>query len=415
MKKIISKINSYYKLCFGQALEAPIGIHEYHDPSGAGSADQAWYRNELESLNLLNKPKPTDKKVSLFLKKNGILESKYLGGGLISSAYEILLSVNPEWQYKVAKVSQSKNEIDRMYELESFKLKMPEKFHKHFIKIYDRFETPGFSLYGIVVENLEELPKELEKLLFPARSFREVPYPIQYRETRESIKKKELDLINELYRYVSSNQFNIDFMKNIKASSRFTSEMEEFITLFLNRLRLFNVDIYNIKQNSIRNNDSTIDFINDLVSESFLKKIISGILPDDNDIKIDLNTIKDLIVDTIMNVLDYYEYNLKNTMLPINESIYNQRKSSKNLHEILGRYSEGSEFLEFLDELSKIGVKFGDIKDGNLMMRKSDNAIVIIDAGMFRFGNTTDSIPHQPEISNINKERRSIDPEATIV
>jgi hypothetical protein len=292
----------------------------------------------LEDDKLLNKWNSNSKnslqqelsKLGIYTISRGEDDSYNLGAGM----HNFVVDVVYKGKRCVARMSKSLDERNSLLRFVSYKDRLPEKFHKHFPKIYKTFEIKQqftAKLYGTVVEILDPLPPAL---------YHELGEHENESEETDKIRSSRIQLLKD-------EDLVLDIIENVislrdKQQFYFSTYLEEILPKLDS---LAGVSIYEAE---------------DLFTDGFDTKKADPLYS---------FTVREKIVEDLIGVLSQ-------SAIPV---------FSNDPHQISkhNQSSKVQEFYQFLLELEQLGLSWGDLHVDNYMMRRDTGDLVVVDPGYF--------------------------------
>lgn len=292
----------------------------------------------LEDDKLLNKWNSNSKntlqqelsKLGIYTITRGEDDSYQLGAGM----HNFVIDVVYKGKRCAARMSKSLDERNSLLRFVSYKDRLPEKFHKHFPKIYKTFEIKQqftAKLYGTVVEILDPLPPAL---------YHELGEHENESEEKDKIRGSRIQLLKD-------EDIVLDIIENVislrdKQQFYFSTYIEEILPKLdsLVGMSIYEAENLFIEAFDTKKSDNLWSF-----------------------------NVREKIVEDLIGILSH-------SAIPVFSS--DPHQISKH-----NQSSKVQEFYEFLLALKNAGMTWSDLHVDNYMMRKGTGDLVVVDPGLF--------------------------------
>lgn len=328
--------------------------------------------------------------LSSFMKKNGYSNIKYLAKGMAN----IVFSATTGGKDVILKVTNSKSDIEANLKLKAIKqsLKSKPELARHIMEVYDIIDFHK-DIKIIITERLKHFDLSnnvgitLKRILFGEE---------RGQPTREQVTEHMSKMLR-----TSDPIANFDIYVNEKLSINIDYLIDRDFIMPVIKDVFSDCDI-SVPDNKwdegkiFRSIYSTLfEMRKELISKSKNEKYkISS-----EDFQKEARKKAYIIIDKILSVLEIKvesedESNLFNSLLKILLSSFTGNLMPERLEvggkpkiTALENLPETRSFARLLKYLESKGIKFRDMREMNIMVRPSDNSLVISDPGMFKFSN----------------------------
>lgn len=290
-----------------------------------------------------------------------------LGQGGFQTAYEVLYGD----ERAVAKISYGKNNPDAKItkELSDLRKKLPEKYKKHVMKVFDKFEFDDKII--LIVEYLVPLPKSFKTLFDPF----DIP-----RNARDKVMKDRITVWLSDYT-VMTKIIEESIIDNLRRFFIIDNNVRKIASSWKKRiLRKINGLEDKIAEYFIKQDDTILNIFINIIEET--------VNFDDIERMIQNNGIEFIKNKTPKETYDYIEKDIARDMArqmsQLLEGLFPMRGDVNVIDKFLRHESrEAKEFFEFLQYLSKLGLKWIDVHGDNVMLRPGKKDFVLSDPGLF--------------------------------
>lgn len=306
--------------------------------------------NVVERNNLTNKKNYSDKKLLLLLYKFGLKPNNFVGKGVFCIVYKK--------ENKIYKFTLNKNDVLKALALQSIKPRIPEKYEKFVMDIFDFGYDEDSNFYYIVSEVLEPLQASEASILLGNESKIEMGFVATTLITER--------FVDEILNTIKENTTSNIIIEGIDKINMFRSTKSNLM-------------------DDIKNTVESIDF---QIGSKDKEKIKEAIVSNARKFGIEIFLTISKFLKNKLSINEEIELSSsRNIMKFISNKYVNFIRFPKNFTTDYSKFDKsryGFELLEFLEYLKEnYQIFFKDLHTGNLMKRPNGD-IVLSDVGLFK-------------------------------